>query len=260
VPGGYGNSASGNYSFAAGSHANATNQGAFVWADSQTVAFSSTANDQFSIRAQGGVRLDNSTSMAFGSQPREMLQLYSDPTGTYVYGLGVQTSTFYTRTAINGGFAWYQGGTYNGNQNNPGGGNIIMTLDASGNLRTTTGTIASLSDRTAKADFAPVNPQAVLARVSALPLTTWRYKTADASQRHIGPMAQDFYAAFNVGLDDKSICVVDEGGVALAAIQGLNQKVDEKETRIQEQAAEIQELKHSVAELKQLVQSLRAPQ
>jgi hypothetical protein len=260
VPGGYGNSASGNYSFAAGSHANATNQGAFVWADSQTVAFSSTANDQFSIRAQGGVRLDNSTSMAFGSQPREMLRLYSDPTGTYVYGLGVQTSTFYTRTAINGGFAWYQGGTYNGNQNNPGGGNVVMTLDASGNLRTTTGTIASLSDRNAKADFAPVNPQVVLARVSALPLTTWRYKTADASQRHIGPMAQDFYAAFNVGLDDKSICVVDEGGVALAAIQGLNQKVDEKETRIQEQAAEIQDLKQSVAELKQLVQSLRAPQ
>jgi hypothetical protein len=253
VPGGYGNSASGNYSFAAGSHANATNQGAFVWADSQTVAFSSTANDQFSIRAQGGVRLDNSTSMAFGSQPREMLQLYSDPTSTYVYGLGVQTSTFYIRTGTNGGFAWYQGGSYNGNQNNAGGGKVMMTLDSSGNLRTTTGTIASLSDRNAKADFSPVNPQAVLARVSALPLTTWRYKTADASQRHIGPMAQDFYAAFNVGLDDKSICVVDEGGVALAAIQGLNEKVDDKDATIQQQSAEIADLKARLEKLEQLM-------
>ncbi len=257
VGGGNANAASGEVSFAAGNSANATNQGAFVWADSQNATFSSTANDQFCIRAQGGVRLDNSTSIVFGSQPREMLELYRDPTSTYIYGLGVQTATFYTRTAINGGFAWYQGGLYNGNQNNAGGGNIMMTLDASGNLRTTTGTIASLSDRNAKADFSPVNPQEVLARVSALPMTTWRYKTAAVSQRHIGPMAQDFHAAFNVGLDDKSICVVDEGGVALAAIQGLNQKVDEKEGRIQEQAAEIQELKQSVAELKQLVQSLR---
>jgi uncharacterized protein YoxC len=45
-------------------------------------------------------------------------------------------------------------------------------------------------------------------------------------------------------------------GVELAAIQGLNQKLDGKEARIQEQAAEIQNLKHSVAELKQLVQTL----
>jgi hypothetical protein len=50
-------------------------------------------------------------------------------------------------------------------------------------------------------------------------------------------MAQDFHAAFGLnGADDKHISVVDEGGVALAAIQGLNQKLDEK-------AAEIQTLK-----------------
>jgi len=101
--------------------------------------------------------------------------------------------------------------------------------------------------------FAPVNPQDLLARVSALPLTTWHYKTADASQRHIGPMAQDFYAAFNVGLDDKSICTVDEGGVALAAIQGLNQEVQAKEVRIQEQAGEIATLQARLDKLEKLV-------
>ena len=41
-------------------------------------------------------------------------------------------------------------------------------------------------------------------------------------------MAQDFYAAFSVGMDDKHIATVDEGGVALAAIQGLNQKLTEE--------------------------------
>jgi hypothetical protein len=63
-------------------------------------------------------------------------------------------------------------------------------------------------------------------------------------------MAQDFHAAFQLnGSDDRHISVVDESGVALAAIQGLNQKLNQKD-------AEIQELKHSVEELKMMVQSL----
>ena len=56
-------------------------------------------------------------------------------------------------------------------------------------------------------------------------------------------MAQDFYAAFNVGPDDKHIATVDADGVTLAAIQGLNQKLEEKD-------AELQALKQTVAELK----------
>ena len=55
VPGGQNNLAGGTYSFAAGQRAKATNQGAFVWADSQAADFSSTANNQFLIRAAGGV-------------------------------------------------------------------------------------------------------------------------------------------------------------------------------------------------------------
>ena len=55
VPGGQNNTASGEFSFAAGQQAQAVNQGAFVWADSQNATFASTANDQFSVRAQGGV-------------------------------------------------------------------------------------------------------------------------------------------------------------------------------------------------------------
>jgi len=62
-------------------------------------------------------------------------------------------------------------------------------------------------------------------------------------------VAQDFHAAFGLGADDKHIADVDEGGVALAAIQGLNQKLNAKD-------AEIQDLKQSVAELKELVEKL----
>jgi hypothetical protein len=62
-------------------------------------------------------------------------------------------------------------------------------------------------------------------------------------------VAQDFHAAFGLGDSDKAIGTVDETGVALAAIQGLNQKLNAKD-------AEIEALKQSVAELKQLVQTL----
>ncbi len=81
------------------------------------------------------------------------------------------------------------------------------------------------SDRNFKANFTPVDSLAVLAKVSALPITAWNYKS-EAGVQHLGPMAQDFYAAFNIGADDKHIATVDESGVALAAIQGLNEKFE----------------------------------
>lgn len=56
VPGGSGNVASGNYSFAAGQRAKSVNAGAFTFADASAVDFASSANNQFSARASGGVR------------------------------------------------------------------------------------------------------------------------------------------------------------------------------------------------------------
>ena len=82
------------------------------------------------------------------------------------------------------------------------------------------------SDRNLKQSFAPVDAQAVLDKVAALPVQTWSYK-AQPGQTHLGPMAQDFRAAFGLGADDVSIATVDESGVALAAIQGLNRKLEE---------------------------------
>jgi hypothetical protein len=247
VPGGYGNLASGEYSLAGGNGALAAHQGAFVWADSQSGSFSSTGANQFCVRAGGGIQLDGSTSLNFGATARQMLNLFNS--GSINYGIGVQSSTLFFRTGGDdtaNGFAWYRGGAYNSAQNNSGGGATLMTLNNAG--LTVNGTFVSTSDRNAKEDFARINPQEVLDKVAALPITKWIYKT-DTGTRHIGPMAQDFYAAFAVGPDDKHITTVDEGGVALAAIQGLNQ-------RLEETRAENTALKQSVEDLKNLVQSL----
>jgi len=94
------------------------------------------------------------------------------------------------------------------------------------------GTWDCTSDRNAKANFAAVDSGAVLEAVVALPISTWNYKAQEPSVQHIGPVAQDFYAAFKLGEGDTTISMVDADGVALAAIQGLNEIVEEKDAEI----------------------------
>jgi hypothetical protein len=106
------------------------------------------------------------------------------------------------------------------------------------------------SDRNAKENFTPLDAKEVLAKVISLPVSEWNYKNNSADTRHIGPMAQDFHAAFQLdGADDKHISVVDEGGVALAAIQGLNQKLQEKDAKIGELEKRLGELEATVKAL-----------
>jgi trimeric autotransporter adhesin len=96
-----------------------------------------------------------------------------------------------------------------------------------------------LSDRDSKANFASVDARWVVEKLAMIPISTWNYRTQDAAVRHIGPMAQDFAAAFNVGEDERHITTVDADGVSLAAIQGLYQIVQEKDRRIGELEAEL---------------------
>ena len=115
-----------------------------------------------------------------------------------------------------------------------GGVRFVTAVDSSGapasgvRLSPGSGTWESLSDYNAKAGFAPVNGQHVLEELMTIPISTWYYRSQDPSIRHIGPMAQDFYAAFHVGQDNRYISTVDEEGIALAAIQELYRMVQQK--------------------------------
>jgi Chaperone of endosialidase len=103
---------------------------------------------------------------------------------------------------------------------------------------TATGTAANgtihFSDRDLKEHVEPIDPDVVLAGVVALPITSWSYRSDDPHVRHVGPMAQDFAAAFGVGDDDRRIHTVDASGVALAAIQALAARLAAAEERIEE--------------------------
>lgn len=142
VPGGYNNHAIGMGSFAAGYNASANDNDSFVWGDGSRAALSQGSNT-FAILATGGaffyttpgslnVEVDPAGDVDFGSQTRQMLNLWGSS-----YGIGVQSSTLYQRTAAGGGFAWFAGGVHNNGQDNPGGGTTVMTLDGSGDLNVT---------------------------------------------------------------------------------------------------------------------------
>ena len=397
VLGGLYNSATGAYSFAAGRQARANHAGASVWADSQNADFASTASNQFSIRAAGGLRLNEDTSLFCGDATRQMLNLYGD-----TYGIGIQPFTLYQRAQAGAGFAWFSGGVHTNIHNDAGpGGAVLMTLDssgltvngacamgcnttasgpwsfaagsnslasglgavamgfnatathsyatamgyyttasgdistalgalttASGNFSTALGrnTMASgdystalgyvafanhlgsfvwsdgsslsphpsstadysvtmraaggyrffsnagmtagaslaangtswavISDRHVKKDFAPVDSVGILEKLAAMPVTQWHYQWEDAAVTpHIGPMAQDFKAAFYPGTDDKSITTLEFDGVALAAIQGLNEKVEsgkqQADLRLEQLETENAELKLRLEKLEQ---------
>jgi hypothetical protein len=111
------------------------------------------------------------------------------------------------------------------------------------------GSWATWSDRNSKANFDAVDGWDILNRLDNIPIQTWNYAAQDPTVRHIGPAAQDFYAAFSVGEDDRHISTVDADGVALAAIQGLHHIVQEQATQLASQKDQIVSLQQHNAEL-----------
>ena len=120
-------------------------------------------------------------------------------------------------------------------------------LHVNGNV-TVEGVVNQVSDVNVKENFTAVSPQEILTRLNELNITSWNY-ISDPDSTHIGPTAQDFYAAFGVGVDNQHISSIDTGGVALVAIQALNQQLlaqnatieqlTEQNERLQQQNADI---------------------
>ncbi|MBK9138952.1 MAG: tail fiber domain-containing protein [Verrucomicrobia bacterium] len=259
IPGGYENSAT-NYALAAGRRAKAHHTGAFVWADSTDADFASTRNNQFNLRATGGVRVDTGSGpgIALSAADTPLITRGWDPFDTTAppskrghgrWGLYMEAHSLVLGMPALGGKTVRIGkyaldGTYT----------PLATVDQSGNLAIT-GTLSQASDRAAKENFTAVDSQEVLEKVAALPITRWNFK-GDAATQHVGPTAQDFHAAFGLGTDDKHIATVDADGVALAAIQGLNQKIEETRAELKRRDAENAALRCELTELKQLVRQL----
>ncbi len=116
-----------------------------------------------------------------------------------------------------------------------GSGVVEMAVQTGGDV-VIAGVLTQGSDRNSKTNIKEIDPSDILEKVAQLPISSWSYKhQRDAT--HIGPMAQDFYAIFGLGDNDKRIATLDTSGVALAAIQALTKKVETLQKELAEQKA-----------------------
>src|SRR4030095_2775398 len=74
------------------------------------------------------------------------------------------------------------------------------------------GAWASVSDARRKENFRDLDADSVLARIAGMAVREWNYKSQDSTVRHVGPTAQDFYAAFRLAASDTTITTTDIDG------------------------------------------------
>jgi hypothetical protein len=245
-------------------------EGTFVWGDASGEAFVSTGPNQFLIRSEGGVGINGTPATAglelnvFGATPFDGFVEFSlipkpslnGNTGERIeFGVGKggagSNDADLRIVHRNNGSGFFEHLSIDGD------GSVIVRSNPANTaqgvqLAIGAGAWSTLSDRNLKTDIQAILPLDVLERLVAMPIQQWRYIGQPGAVQHIGPMAQDFAAAFGVGENDTTISTVDADGVALAAIQGLNQKL---ETELAQSRAETASLQ---AQLQQLAARLAA--
>src|SRR5579884_608764 len=247
IVGGTTNSVTAQYGFiGAGTNNTVSGAGAYIASGGYNTAsgegavvdggYLQTASGAFAT-VPGGYENVASGTYSFAAGARAQAQ----QTGTFVWSDGSDGTAFLKSSRAyqflaraSGGFTLYT---------NPG-----STVGAQ--LGAGSGTWASLSDRNAKTDIVPLDEGSVLEKLASLPISRWSYRT-EQGVRHVGPMAQDFYAAFKVGGDDKHITSIDEDGVALAGVKALHARVRALDAQNREMRAELRELRAEVRALRE---------
>ncbi|HEU0300424.1 MAG TPA: tail fiber domain-containing protein [Longimicrobium sp.] len=118
---------------------------------------------------------------------------------------------------------------------------------------------SAVSDRARKENFLSIDGEDVLSRLRGVPVTSWNYLSQDRSIRHMGPMAQDFYAAFGLGESELLINSLDIDGVNLAAVQALTARTDALQAENQRLRTENAELRARMDRLEALVAAQQPP-
>jgi hypothetical protein len=169
--------------------------------------------------------------------PREIFEVRNNGDAAYIFKNTVEAERWY--------FGTFAHNFIIDNQAHTG---VEYFFGPTGNI-TLAGTLTQNSDRTTKTDIQLVDPKVVLAQIAELPISTWR-KIGETST-HLGPMAQDFRATFGLGEDERHIAPGDLAGVSLAAVQGLNAKLEEQQRTIKEQQEVIRQLEERLARLEE---------
>jgi hypothetical protein len=212
----------------------------------------------YTVRAggQGSVALgyrttaNNDYSVAIGYRA-------SNNTHTGTMAMGDESTTDSVRNQADNEFrVRYAGGirlrvSAAANGNTPGaGGNVGCDITAAVPSWT------CASSRTLKENFVAVDGEDVLLRIREIPITTWNMIGADRNVRHLGPVAEDFWHAFGLGLGETTIGLGDIDGVNLAAAKALEARTRSLQEQLDQRTAEVAELRGEVGELRAQVQAL----
>ena len=230
ISGGYSNTATGIQSTVAGGNGNlASANGATVAGGSFNIA---SGIGTFAAGFNAHADRDGCAifGLWLGSVPMNCIGASSIFRVGAKHGFSVE---YFSQRADGGGNRWLHIGDLFANQ-------TIATW--TGAFLSDGGVWTNASDRNLKENFAPVDARDILARVAALPVMQWNYRS-EPGVRRIGPVAQDFHAEFGLGSNDTTIATGDESGVALAAIQGLHQLMREKDAKIEAQQRDIEMLR-----------------
>jgi trimeric autotransporter adhesin len=222
--GGSGTIASGNYSFAMGNTA--------------------TASGESSVALGDNVTANAANAIALGQRASAGANA-----GTFTWADASTTTVFANNAA-------------NSFQIRAAGGVRILTNSAASvgvSLNAGGSSWNVISDRNRKRDFQAVDGEDVLAKIRNLPVTTWAYVDEAGSVRHIGPMAQDWHAAFAFNPDETTINMSDLDGVNLAAVQALERRTASLRTQIAERDARIQALEARMGRVEAQLAARRAP-
>ena len=203
--------------------------------------------DSFNLRGLAAVAIgyhvtaDQDHTMAFGKFASN-----NGFTGTFVWSDGSAMASADTfRNTANNEFAARATGGFRFRTN--------LSGTTGCNLPAGSGVFNCTSSKATKQNFMLVDGNDVLSRLRNVPVSTWNYISEGNQTRHMGPMAEDFFAAFKLGTSDKSIGVQDLTGVSLAAIQAL----DERTTQLQQKQNEVDQLRLQVARLESANQAMQ---
>ncbi len=253
--------AAGNYALATGNASVAMGYGVIASGDNSIALGSNnfgtlTASGRNSVAIGSSTEATGNYSVALGNR------VHSLHTGSFVFGSNPYLGTYESNSnyqfvcGFHGGYKFYTGQQAI-NQ-------ILYTYGAE--LLPNASSWSTISDINKKEKMLPVNPEAILNKIKDFSLTTWNYKGLDEkTERHYGPMAQNFYAAFGsdalgtIG-NDTTINEHDFSSINFIAIQALEKRTQKIELLEKENSAlktQLKELLKSLAVLQEAVGKLQ---
>ena len=240
---------SGDYSFSAGHNPQATGdysialgRGALAHAESAiAIGYHPTADALYALSLGNYTYAHGENSVAMGYHGQSMHEgsfIYADKSDAFGYVETTADNQFMVRAA--GGTIFY----------------TSTDLSTGVELLPGAGAWSILSDRERKENIETIDAQEYLNRLDGIDVYSWSYKSQDSSITHIGPMAQDFYATFNLGTDSTTINSGDFDGINLLLIKALDEKMallETQSTTLEEMEIELEELKAQRQKLYELL-------